>query len=74
MMQLGGSIVNAIRKKLEGQIEAHKINITVLLENQVGVAEHSDITKTIEDELDIIASCEDKIAVLNKHFNDYKED
>ena len=69
MMQLGSSLLKAIRQKLEGEIAVHKINIQVLLENHVGVAEHPDITKTIEDELGIIASCEDKLTVLKQHFS-----
>ena len=70
MMQLGSSLLKAIRQKLEGEIAVHKINIQVLLENHVGVAEHPDITKTIEDELGIIANCEDKLSVLDKYFTE----
>mgnify|MGYP003663374834 FL=1 len=52
----------------EAQIEKHKINVENLLENQVGVAEHSDIVDTIEKELDVIASYDDKLNVLRKYF------
>jgi hypothetical protein len=69
MMQLGSTLLKAIRQKIEGEIAVHKVNIQVLLENHVGVAEHPDITKTIEDELGIIASCEDKLTVLKQHFS-----
>ena len=54
------------------QIEKHKINVENLLNNsvgvQVGVAEHSDIVDTIEKELDVIASYDDKLNVLRKYF------
>ena len=66
MMQLGETIVKAIRKKLEGEIEAYKVNVQIILENTVGVAEHPDVIETVEKQLDIIASCEDKLDVLNK--------
>jgi ribosomal protein L10 len=68
MMQLGSTLLKAIRKKIEGEIAVHKVNVQVLLENHVGVAEHPDITTTIEDELAIIATCEDKLAVIKQHF------
>ena len=50
------------------QIEKHKVNVENLLENPVGVAEHSDIVETIEKELEVIAGYEDKLNVLQKYF------
>ena len=50
------------------QIEKHKINVENLLENQVGVAEHSDIVETIEKELQVIANYDEKLNVLQKYF------
>ena len=52
----------------EAKIKKHKINVENLLENHVGVAEHSDIVDTIEKELDVIASYDDKLNVLRKYF------
>ena len=50
------------------QIEKHKVNVENLLENQVGVADHSDIVETIEKELEVIAGYDDKLNVLQKYF------
>ena len=50
------------------QIEKHKVNVENLLENQVGVAEHPDIVETIEKELEVIASYDEKLNVLKKYF------
>jgi hypothetical protein len=50
------------------QIEKHKVNVENLLENIVGVAEHSDIIETIEKELQVIAGYDDKLNVLQKYF------
>ena len=50
------------------QIQKHKINVENLLENQVGVAEHPDIVETIEKELEVIASYDEKLNVLQKYF------
>tara|TARA_R100000008_G_C3432627_1_gene90389 strand:- start:61 stop:312 length:252 start_codon:yes stop_codon:yes gene_type:complete len=61
-------LVKASEKHFESQIEKHRINIEVLLENNVGVAEHPDIMDTIEKELAIIAEYDDKLSVLKKYF------
>ena len=61
-------LIEASIKYFEAQIAKHKINIDILLENGVGVAEHPDVMETIEKELAIMSEFEDKIAVLNKYF------
>jgi len=68
MSDLRESIIKASIAHFEGQIQKHKINVEVLLNNQVGVAEHPDIITTIEGELALIAEYDDKIEVLNKYF------
>tara|TARA_R100000008_G_C3417759_1_gene83291 strand:- start:178 stop:432 length:255 start_codon:yes stop_codon:yes gene_type:complete len=62
-------LIKASEKQFEALIHKHRINVEVLLENQVGVAEHPDIMETIEKELGIIAEYEDKLSVLKKYFN-----
>ena len=49
------------------------MNVEVLLENGVGVAEHPDVMETIEKELAIIAEYDDKLSVLKKYIMDYKD-
>ena len=38
------------------------------LNQTVGIGEHSDIVSTIENELELLSGYEDKLEVLNKHF------
>ena len=61
-------LIKASEKHFESHIEKHRINVEILLENQVGVAEHPDIMETIEKEIGIIAEYEDKLSVLRKYF------
>ena len=68
MMQLREDIIKALQKKFEGEISAHKINVEIMLENTVGIGEHSGVVETVEKELDIIAEYEDKLSVLKKYF------
>ena len=72
-MQLRKPIIKSLLKKFEGEIETHKVNVEVMLENTVGVGEHPNITETIEKELDIIAGYEDKIDVIKKYFEEDHE-
>ena len=61
-------LIKASEKQFEAQIDKHRINVEILLENTVGVAEHPDIMETIEKELGVISEYEDKLAVLRKYF------
>tara|TARA_Y100000114_G_scaffold157223_1_gene188149 strand:- start:1538 stop:1780 length:243 start_codon:yes stop_codon:yes gene_type:complete len=65
-------LIKASEKHFEAHIEKHRINVEILLENNVGVAEHSDIMDTIEKELALISEYEDKLMVLKKYFGDTK--
>ena len=61
-------LVKALIKFYEGGIEAHKVNIEVLLGSHVGLAEHGDIIETLDAEVEKLSSLEDKLAVLVKYF------
>jgi|TARA_R100000081_G_scaffold83100_1_gene50987 hypothetical protein len=61
-------ILEGLENFFDSKIESHVLNIEVLLDRGVGVAEHPDIMATIEGELDIIASYEDKRSCLKKYF------
>ena len=61
-------IVNALRAEAIGNIEKARINVEVYLKNPVGIGEHPDVLGAIQEQLDIIAHEEERIAVLEKHF------
>ncbi len=63
-------MINAARKHAEAEIELHKTNIEVYMQNVVGIGEHSDIIETIQKELDSMATANDRLEMLDKHFND----
>ena len=52
-------LLEALVKKLEGDIEVHKANVMVYVKNPAGIGEHSDIVESIEKEVDMIAAAED---------------
>ena len=61
-------ILKAMLKHAEGHIEKHIANINIMLEKQVGVAEHPDTLETIEKELAIIAKYEEQVDLIKKYF------
>ena len=61
-------IISALLAHAQADIQKHKMNVEVYLNNPVGIGEHSDIMEAIETELNMIAKYEDQVTVLKKHF------
>ena len=61
-------IIDVLIKQCEAGIERHKMNVRVLTEKNVGLAEHGDLIITIEGELDKVANYEYRLQVLKKYF------
>ena len=57
-------IKEALRLKLQGEIESHKTNLRTFLANPIGVAEHIDYVETAEKELEKLAHAQDKLSSL----------
>jgi len=62
------NILKALKRHYESQIEFHKVNLDILLDNTVGVAEHADIMNTVDTEIAKIAEWEEKLQILSKHY------
>lgn len=62
------NIIKALKKHYEAQIEFHKVNVDILLDNVVAVAEHPDVMATIDNEIGKISEWEEKLQILNKYF------
>jgi len=69
-MTLKKTLVNAARKHAEAEIDLHKANIEVYMQQVVGIGEHSDIIETIQKELDKMAAATDRVEMLDKHFGE----
>ena len=68
---LRGDILSALRSQSEGNIQKARVNIEVYLHHPVGIGEHPDIIAAIQDQLDIIAHEEERIAIIDKHFTSH---
>ena len=62
---------NALKKKLEADIELARSDLEVFLNNPIGVAEHIDYIATAEKKLEHLAHAEDKLESLQRHFSKY---
>ena len=67
-IRMRNQIVSALLAHAQGDIQKHKMNVEVYLNNAVGIGEHSNVMEAIEEELNMIAKYEDQISVIKKHF------
>ena len=61
-------MIKALLAHAQGDIEKHKANVEIYLNNPAGIGEHSDIMESVENELNMIAKYQDQIDVIQKHF------
>lgn len=62
-------ILKALKANALGNIEKAKLNVEIYLKNPMGIGEHPDVLAAIQDQLDIIAHEEERIEVIQKHFD-----
>ncbi len=61
-------LIRSLLAHAHGELEYHKANVKVYLNNPVGIGEHSDVMGAITNELERIAYYEDQVQVIEKHF------
>jgi hypothetical protein len=66
-------ILNAIKTKMIGQMNAHIANIEVMLTNPVGARDRATVIDTIEKEMSALEHLDGRINVLIKYFEAKKE-
>ena len=62
-------MLDALLADAQGNIAKAKANVEVYLHNPVGIGEHPDVLAAIQEQLDIIAHEEERVEVIEKHFN-----
>ena len=61
-------ILNAIKTKMIGQMNAHIANAEVMLTNPVGARDRATVIDTIEKELSALEHLNGRLNVLTKYF------
>ena len=59
-------LLQALQKKLEGDLAVAKANIMIYKEKSVGIGEHPEIVQAIEMEVSKAAEAQDKLNTVNK--------
>jgi|TARA_R110001592_G_scaffold78273_1_gene234958 hypothetical protein len=67
--QSDNPLFKALLKKYEADIAAAFAVLIVYFDNSVGIGEHPQFIEEMDKQLDILASAEEKLNALNKHFN-----
>ena len=68
-MDIRSLIVKALRKKYEADIEQAKTTANIYLERPVGIGEHPQHLEEMDKLVCQLATAEDNLQALNKHFN-----
>lgn len=61
-------ILDALKDKLKGELAVAKANVRVYLNNPVGIGEHPEVVQAIESQIEVIATAQEKLDIINKHF------
>ena len=66
------NIIKSMMAIYTAQITEAKVNIGVLLQNPTAIPEHGNFVKELDKYISSIATAQDKIAVLEKEYEDYE--
>lgn len=65
-------MLRVLKEHVRANLELHKMNIKVYLENLTGIGEQTDVMETIQGELDKITTDADRLALVKSHFSNIK--
>ena len=68
MVNLREPILDSLRSHYQGQIDKHKANVEIYLNNPVGIGQHPDVTGAIADQIAEIAKYDEQLGILEKYF------
>tara|TARA_Y100000992_G_scaffold242082_1_gene172999 strand:+ start:298 stop:501 length:204 start_codon:yes stop_codon:yes gene_type:complete len=63
-------MLEALKALSIGNIKKAKMNIEIYLRSPVGIGEHPDVLGAIQDQIDLIATEEERLSVIEKYFSD----
>ena len=60
--------IEALTAKYEADIKVAKATINVYMDKSVGIGEHPQFIHEIDKQLELIASAEEKLEMIKKHY------
>ena len=67
--QTENALFKALTKQYESEIASAYATLLIYFDNSVGIGEHPQHLEEMDKLVDKVASAEDKLKALNKHFN-----
>tara|TARA_B100000287_G_scaffold108611_1_gene100907 strand:+ start:1528 stop:1749 length:222 start_codon:yes stop_codon:yes gene_type:complete len=67
-MKIDKQMREALMLRYQGEVASAKANITVYMNNSVGIGEHSDLIGAIDEQLNILTAAEEKLKAIEDHF------
>ena len=68
MSKAGDLLIDAALAEAKGALAVHRANIEVYRTMPAGIGEHSDVTEAVIEELNKMASAQDRIDMIDKYF------
>ena len=62
------SLLNALKKRYEGDIACAKANIQVYIDHPSAIGDHPDLVSAMDCEVSKLCNAQDKLDALNEHF------
>jgi len=66
---LSNDLLQALRLQYEAEIQAALVTLRIYLNNSVGIGEHPQHLEEIDKLVEKMASSNDKLDILHRHFN-----
>lgn len=63
-------IISTLERYFLSQIDKHRLNIQIMINNPTAIPEHTDFADAVEKEIAVIAEFEDKLEVIKKYFKE----
>jgi len=67
-MNIDKQLREALILRYQGEVASAKANITIYMNNSVGIGEHSDLVGAIDEQLEKLTTAEEKLQAVEKHF------
>ena len=61
-------LIEALRKRYEGEIAAAVANIHVYVSNPIGIGDHPDLVGAMDAQVAVLCNAQDKLNALDEHF------
>ena len=62
------SMLKVLEEHARANLELHKMNVKVYLNNPAGIGEHSDVMEAVQIELVKMATRADRLEMIKSHF------